>query len=408
MIFLTLLLILSSQSTKAKPKWHELSSYTFQSYLQDFNKSYNKKEWSHRNKIFQTNLNKILKHNKSNATYTTYYKMGVNQFTDLTQDEIHTGLFRAVRRDDDRMEKQQLPFEVTHVSTLPPEVDWRIEGVVTPVKDQGHCGSCWAFSTISTLESHIALQTGYLFTFSPQELVSCTPNPDHCGGNGGCSGSTTEIGYEYVMNHGGIVLEDYYGYDSGRTGRDGVCGIQNKTSNSTIVGGIASIKNYTVLPSNNYTVLMNTIAKYGPVSVSVAANTWIGYESGILKYDDTPNNDTNKFTVNHAVNLVGYGTDRETGMDYWLVRNSWSPMWGENGYIRLERVDPSTLPDGKSRCGMDNHTEDGSACIVNGTVVPSEVEVCGTSAILSESTIPMGGYLIDRSYASSLDLLEIS
>ena len=104
--------------------------------------------------------------------------------------------------------RKDLPFDVDPVSSLPPRVDWRERGVVSPVKDQGGCGSCWAFASIAALESNVALETGVLFDLSPQELVSCVPNPRHCGGRGGCSGSTAEVAFEFVATEGNGAVQE--------------------------------------------------------------------------------------------------------------------------------------------------------------------------------------------------------
>ncbi len=222
---------------------------------------------------------------------------------------------------------------------MPASVDWRTWGVVTPVKDQGRCGSCWAFASIAVLESHIGLKTKTLFTMSTQELVSCTPNPKDCGGSGGCAGATAEIAYDYVTKRG-VLMEDQFGYQS-FSGAHVPCSVldpepeypnmidhRSALGNDTFISGaVASIKGFVVLPSNNYTYLMNAIAKTGPVAVTVACTDWHLYQSGV--FEETGNRTATATDVNHLVVLVGYGTDPETGKDYWLVRNSWGPRWGK-------------------------------------------------------------------------------
>lgn len=201
------------------------------------------------------------------------------------------------------------------------------------MKNQGACGSCWAFAATAVLESHVALQTGKLFSLSMQELVSCAPNPNNCGGHGGCAGSTAEIAFDYVAKHG-MAEEFSFGYQSYH-GETIQCSIFHERNNSKPLRGVArsdemvdravaSILGYTQLPTNQYKALMIAVATMGPVAVSVAASGWGLYSGGI--YDD----DTMETRViNHAVVLVGYGTDQETGQDYWLIRNSWGPMWGK-------------------------------------------------------------------------------
>lgn len=175
------------------------------------------------------------------------------------------------------------------VSDLPQEVDWRVHTpkVTTDVKNQGMCGSCWAVAATAALESHIALQTGKLLTLSPQELVSCVTNPEHCGGAGGCEGATYELAFSHVAKHG-MVLETEFPYKSAM-GRVVKCSLENATttaSSSTteallrgtpasndddnyIDGAVATILGYINFPQNNYTALMNAVATLGPSKSSL-------------------------------------------------------------------------------------------------------------------------------------------
>lgn len=290
---------------------------------------------------------------------------------------------------------------------LPPSVDWRTHrrsgggdgppsgaAVTTPVKNQGHCGSCWAFAATAALESHVAIETGALFVLSVQELVSCVPNARECGGGGGCDGATAELAFDYVARHG-MVDEWAFGYQSYH-GTGVNCSIMppgNETaSKATIPGAVASIVGFANLPTNSYNTLMMAVATLGPVVVNVAATGWGLYRGGIFDDDDEPHRD-----LNHAVVLEGYGTDGETGQDFWLVRNSWGPLWGEGGYIRLKRVDPATLADPRADCKVDVRPADGVACKRDdggNDVIPPAVEVCGTSGILFDGVVPIGGHLL--------------
>ena len=138
-----------------------------------------------------------------------------------------------------------------------------------------------------------------------------------------------------------------------------------------------SFYSYTVLPFNNYSALMNAVVSLGPIAISAAAEPWQIYESGV--FSSACGTD-----VDHAIQLVGYGTDSASGLDYWLVRNSWSASWGEAGYIRIKR-----FGDGKEPCGKDNTPSDGDGC-KNG---PASIEVCGLCGILSDSSYPNGAAL---------------
>jgi cathepsin L len=201
----------------------------------------------------------------------------VNEWTDTTADEIPMGYDKTTSklissRTDGattsrtalrslKLERNELPFTVDAVSDLPDSVDWRTKGVVTPVKNQGGCGSCWAFASTAVLESHIALQTGVLYELSEQELVSCSENPNHCGGDGGCTGATAEIAFDFVVQNG-IVEEWAFGYQEAH-GDKIECTLlddnkKDERSSSFIKGSVASIQGYFTLPSNNYTIVMNS------------------------------------------------------------------------------------------------------------------------------------------------------
>ena len=170
----------------------------------------------------------------------------------------------------------------------------------------GGCGSCWAFSATEVIESAVAIATGKLLTLAPQQMVSCAPNPDDCGGTGGCQGSVQWLGFNYTKSAGGLSLETDYPY----MGTTGTC----KTS---AIKPAAGVKGYVRLPANNYTALMNAVATIGPISISVDAS-WMDYEKGVYSGPCGT-------TIDHAVVLVGYGT--EQGKDYYLVRNRCAPLF---------------------------------------------------------------------------------
>ncbi len=193
----------------------------------------------------------------------------------------------------------------------------------------------------------------------------CAPNPNHCGGSGGCNGATAELAFEYVTGSKGLWQEYQYGYTS-YYGVDSAC-------ITPVNKPVATINGYVQLPTNDYKSLMNAVAKIGPIAVSVDASTWHSYTSGIFDGCNQTNPD-----INHAVVLVGYG--EENGKKYWIVRNSWSPSYGEKGYIRVARVDTE-----QQRCGSDITPQDGVAC--EGDNEPEKV--CGTCGILFDSAYPL-------------------
>jgi len=338
----------------AAPRWNELTSdYSYDQYLKDFHKQSGNLEGHAR---FARNLKAILEHN---AQPGVSYRRGVNQFTDAPPPPPGRKVpDEATRRGITA--PQPIPAELLSLAPedLPAQVDWRDQGVVSPVKNQGHCGSCWAFATTATVESHIALSTGLLFSLSPEQLVACAPNTDHCGGVGGCEGSIPELAYDYLIQEGGFAEEWSYPYYSfnGRT-------TQCRNQSITPAAGIAG---YVKLKENNASAVMAALATVGPLAINVDASTWKDYESGVYdgcSYDE--------MDIDHVVVLVGYGTDEETGQDYWLVRNSWSPSWGEKGYIRLKRDPVDSTP-----CGVDNNPQDGTGC--DGSTVQYPCGMCGT------------------------------
>jgi cathepsin L len=383
------------------------TAYSFEQFLSNFGRFYHDAaEYAEHKAIFYENLHHIVQHNQKKKQDTGGYWMGINLWADRRPGELLKGydkyqssrirsqqqtvsVQRRLKHDHDATEK--LPIRnIDAVHDLPKSVDWRTHGVTTPVKSQGMCGSCWAFASTAVLESHIAIQTGILYELSPQELVSCAPNKGHCGGTGGCAGSTAEQAFEFVKQSG-MLQEWQFGYQDGE-GDDINCTLAanyklHRAGNQIFHGAVVGIADYAVLPSNNYTVLMNVVAKLGPVAVSVACMPWHLYQSGVFYAPLTRGRATD---LDHLVVLEGYGTDEESGEDYWLVRNSWGPRWGENGYIRLKRV-------GDTECGVDETPEDGTACTVDPDgheIVPAPQTICGNSGILFDTAIPLGGYLI--------------
>lgn len=422
-------LVLARLSTQTH-KFHALKTQsptrahdflTFDDFLLQFDKTYpSNEDYQYRKNIYESNIDYIQHHNQNAEQHG--WTMGVNKFADMQPHEIHKGLdkrglptmmaqlnhgsennlqnlFGSLLGNnlDENLRNhhnQQLQRALSlSLEDLPDSVDWRTHTppVVTPVKDQGHCGSCWAFAATAVLESHAAIATKELFVLSPQELVSCAPNPNHCGGDGGCTGSTGELAYEYVAEHG-MVTEWEYGYTSYR-GETGTCALDESSQlrKHTLVGAKVGLVGYSSLPTNSYEALMHALATFGPVVVSVAASGWGLYKGGVFDDFETADN----YDINHAVVLEGYGTDEATGQDYWLVRNSWGVLWGEDGYIRLKREKPKE--DDTSHCKMDVTPAHGVSCAGpdKNATIPDQL-VCGTSGILYANVVPIGAYLIGQ------------
>ncbi|KAF5448182.1 hypothetical protein F2P56_028738 [Juglans regia] len=297
----------------------------YEAWLVKHGKAYNALgEKETRFEIFKDNLRFIDGHNKmENRTY----KVGLNRFADLTNEE-----YRSVYLGG-RMERKNR-LSGTHSDRyayqageeLPESVDWREKGAVVEVKDQGQCGSCWAFSTIGAVEGINKIVTGDLISLSEQELVDCDKSY-----NQGCNGGLMDYAFQFIINNGGIDTEEDYQYRA----RDGACDPNRKNAR------VVTIDGYEDVPENDEDSLKKAVANQ-PISVAIEAGgrAFQLYESGV-------------FTglcgtqLDHGVVAVGYGT--ENGTDYWLVRNSWGPRWGEDGYIKMERNVADTTT---GKCGI--------------------------------------------------------
>jgi cathepsin L len=357
------LIVIVSFTNAKKARWNQLDNYTFEKYLKEYNKNYLGADYVSRKAIFESNLAKIRKHNNDT---TKTWKLGVNHMADWTETEFKTllGYKKHLPRNTE-VEDRLTPS--IPVNALPAHVDWREKNIITAVKDQGQCGSCWTFATAETVESHYALHTGYLTDLSEQQILDCTPNPNQCGGTGGCGGGTAELAMAQIIASGGLSSEWTYPYTS-YSGNNFNCQF-----NGSVSSPAATISGYKVLPSNQYQPVLTAIATLGPLAITVDASSWSFYESGVFDGCNQKSPD-----LDHGVQLVGYGTDPKLG-DYWTVRNSWAPTWGEDGYIRLRREGANP------RCGIDTSPSDGTGC-KNG---PPQVTVCGTCGILYDVSYPL-------------------
>lgn len=322
--------------------------------------------------LFQARSAEVAAHN---AQPGISWKRGVNKFADHTEAELRGMLgYRRVGRWWER----QTPSRAGSFLEVRPakravadSMDWRmrLNSSKSFFRDQGACGSCWAVAAVGALEMHAEALRGPTRPLSFEELVDCVPNPKHCGGDGGCKGATAEMAFEYVQQHGLALADDYKGYASGG---DGKCKSASRDKQSAVV------EDWVRLPENNLEHLLDAVSAKGPVVVSVDASGWQGYESGVFDGCDKD------ATVNHAVVVVGYGTDHELNKDYWLIRNSWGEGWGEEGHIRLQRHRADKGDAGY--CGTDREPQQGVGCQGG----PSELPVCGMCGVLSDSSYPKG------------------
>jgi C1A family cysteine protease len=270
----------------------------------------------HRFGIFLQNMQKI-------ALWNTESDNGAsvrpNQFTDLTNEEFvkyvhgNNGKCFSGKRPQHTIGKKGIQIKTDKVSANPTSVDWTTQGVVTPVKNQGQCGSCWAFSATGSIECNYAIAHGQLNSLSEQQLVDCSV----AEGNLGCDGGEMDSAFEYVIKEGGLCSEAEYPY----TAQDGKC--QATTCGTTY----DVIKSYTDVTKRNEQDLENA-AVLGCVSVAIEADQFAFqyYSSGILT-------GTCGTDLDHGVLVVGYGT--ESGQEYWKVKNSWGTDWGEDGYVLI-------------------------------------------------------------------------
>jgi C1A family cysteine protease len=278
-----------------------------------------------RKEIFAYNYAFVRMHNSRNQSFT----LALNEFAAMTEEEFtQRNGFRQSERS-----WRSLGEEHEMATDVPDSVDWRPK-LVTPIKNQGQCGSCWAFSTIVSLEGQYAKLTNDLTSFSEQDLVDCVKNVKIPGQSdtccNGCQGGLMDYAFQYMIDSqsGSDDTESSYPY----TGKQGTCSF---TAGSAFKD--AKVTGYVDLKSEDE--LKNAVGSVGPVSVAVNANIfWQLYNGGIL---NPVTCNANK--LDHGVAAVGYGTD---GSDYWIIRNSWGKSWGEEGYARLLR--------GSNKCGIAN------------------------------------------------------
>jgi C1A family cysteine protease len=304
------------------------NSSGFWNWVHEHGKTYDSMhELEFRQTVWEANVRRIEQHNSKSVGW----RMEVNKFADLTPYEFQAQYISGGFQEAEFQRRQYARFSNfvwKNNATLPSSVDWTSQGAVTPVKNQGQCGSCWAFSTTGSLEGAYFLSNGTLFSLSEQQLVDCSAST----GNQGCNGGLMDDAFSYIHANGGITSESNYPY----TATDGICDTTKEHEN------VASLTSYTDVPANSDSALMNALARQ-PVSVAVEAdqNSFQFYSSGVM----TAVCGTN---LDHGVLAVGYGSD--AGQDFYKVKNSWGADWGEEGYIRLGRG--GTYNGGAGQCGI--------------------------------------------------------
>jgi len=327
--------------------------------VQRFQKKYSDAERPGRFAAFCENYDTIQAHNSEHHGYT----LGVNEFSDLRPAEFSRKYARsaaAARAERESQNTSSWPSLGVHVYrnlSLPDSKDWRSEGAVTPVKNQGECGACWAFTATGALEGAWQIAAKQLLDLSEQQFVDCTP------GTSGCNGGNPVYAFIYARK-ADLCTSGTYAF----TAKQGQCDVSS--CRPAIPKG--GVKGWVQVPSGKTQLLMEAVAQQ-PVAVSIdAAPLFQQYHSGVFS-EDCPED-----TINHAVLLIGYGKDNQ---DYWLIKNSWGSTWGENGYGRLVRGLP-----GNGICGIKSGSTypevDGSKALGGMNSIPIWLLLLGISAVI--------------------------
>ena len=289
----------------------------FQKFLIKYNKKYNTiAEYFLRYNVFKKNLKRFSQNKAS-------YKMGINQFTDLTPTEFRKGYLNLDMKLVNKINYKKV--SVNSKNDAPESWNWVDKGVFGPVKDQGYCGSCWAFSAIGNIEALNAMKTEEYVALSEQQLVDCDTEYDQ-----GCNGGLMEYAFAYLVEKGCMTEKDYpyVGYDD-------TCHYDESKV-------FLRIDSWLMLDTQDENEIKEFLYTNGPLAIAINADPFQYYTGGIIDEDEWS---CDPEGLNHGVVLVGYGN--ESGVDYWIIRNSWGDYWGEDGYVRVAR--------GKGTCGVNTY-----------------------------------------------------
>lgn len=321
----------------------------FQRWKAAYSKSYaTAAEERRRFRVYARNMAYIEATNAEAEAAGLTYELGETAYTDLTNQEF-MAMYRTTPPPADEDEDTaavittragpvdavgrgtpgQLPVYVNLSTGAPASVDWRASGAVTPVKNQGHCGSCWAFSTVAVVEGIYQIRTGKLVSLSEQELVDCDTL------DSGCDGGISYRALEWITSNGGLTTEEDYPY----TGTTDACDRAKLAHNAVSIAGLRRVA------TRSEASLANAVAAQ-PVAVSIEAggDNFQHYKKGVY-------NGPCGTSLNHGVTVVGYGQEEAAagGDKYWIIKNSWGQSWGDGGYIKM-RKDVDGKPEGL--CGI--------------------------------------------------------
>nr|GLL30388.1 ervatamin-B-like [Ipomoea trifida] len=264
--------------------------------------------------IFKENLEFIQSFNKAGKRS---YKLGTNKFTDLTKEEFRATMLNEEKSSPLPKTSKPASFVNESLAQVPGSLDWRKQGAVTGIKDQGNCGCCWAFSAVAAVEGITKIKTGQLISLSEQQLLDC----DRVYGNG-CNGGVRTQAFQFIKENGGLATESDYPYE----------GAQESCSAQNLGTPAATISGYQEVAPTESALLAAVASQPVSVGITIGGSVFQHYGSGVFTGDDGDCGSG----YHHAVTIIGYGTS-DGGEDYWLVKNSWGTSWGENGYMKMAR-----------------------------------------------------------------------
>ncbi|KAI3952149.1 hypothetical protein MKW98_005844 [Papaver atlanticum] len=305
------------QYSAANNDMHQMKN-RYTQWLARHNRLYNTEEWLSRFEIYQSNIKLIDYVNSQNLSY----KLVDNKFADMTNEEFRAKYLGLKTFPSIKIVNDDAFIKLNTSKKLPKNVDWRKKKAVTRVKDQGDCGSCWAFSAVAAVEGINKIKTGKLVSLSEQQVIDCNNGGNDIRGKPGCNGGLIDLAYDYIKENG-LTNESRYPY----RGIDDICKKKQVAARKNLV----TITSYKQVPANNEKILEAVVAQQ-PVSTAIDARNFVFrfYSEGIFTGDCEDN-------LSHGVAIVGYGGGSKKENKYWIVKNSWGMNWGEKGYIRMSR-----------------------------------------------------------------------